>query len=89
MDPSTELYGIDSDITQVGPKEWLPQNITLKQWDVFSDVPADLVSRFDIVHLRLFAWVVEEDPRPLIQNLLKILSKYPIFCRPWQHIATC
>ena len=77
LDPSTEFHGFDSDITQVSPKEWLPENIKLQEWNVFGDVPADLVSKFDIVHVRLFAWVTDADPKPVLRNLLKLLSKCP------------
>jgi hypothetical protein len=78
LDPSTELVGIDADITQVGPREWLPENLTLRQWSVFTDVPDDLVGAFDIVNLRLFAFVVEDDATPILQKLKKLLSEFPL-----------
>ncbi|KAJ5657976.1 uncharacterized protein N7484_001625 [Penicillium longicatenatum] len=74
LNPSTELVGIDIDITQVGPREWLPDNLTLRQWNVFTDVPDDLVGAFDIVHLRHFAFVIEEDTTPILQKLKKLLK---------------
>jgi hypothetical protein len=78
LNPSTELVGIDIDITQVGPREWLPDNLTLRQWNVFTDVPDDLVEAFDIVHLRHFAFVIEEDATPILQKLKKLLSEFPL-----------
>lgn len=77
LDPSTELVGIDADITQVGPREWLPENLTLRQWSVFTDVPDDLVGAFDIVNLRLFAFVIEDDATPILRKLKKLLSEFP------------
>ncbi|QKX55466.1 uncharacterized protein TRUGW13939_02559 [Talaromyces rugulosus] len=74
LDPSTELVGIDADITQVGPREWLPENLTLRQWSVFTDVPDDLVGAFDIVNLRLFAFVIEDDATLLLRKLKKLLK---------------
>jgi hypothetical protein len=78
LDPSTELVGIDADITQVGPREWLPENLTLRQWSVFTDVPDDLVGAFDIVNLRLFAFVIEDDATPILRKLKKLLSEFPL-----------
>lgn len=70
----TELVGFDTDITQVGPKEWLPKNLSLRQWSVFDDVPEDLVGTFDIVNVRLIVFVIEEDPVPVLRHLLKLLK---------------
>lgn len=78
LDPSTELVGIDADITQVGPRKWLPENLTLRQWSVFTDVPDDLVGAFDIVNLRLFAFVIEDDATPILRKLKKLLSESPL-----------
>ncbi|KAJ5415085.1 hypothetical protein N7465_003780 [Penicillium sp. CMV-2018d] len=74
LDPSTELVGIDVDITQVGPRQWLPENLTLRQWNVFTDVPDDLVGAFDIVNLRHFAFVIEDDATPTLQKLKELLK---------------
>lgn len=76
LDPSSELVGFDVDIGQVGPKEWLPDNMTFKEWNVFTSVPDDLISKFDIVNLRLFSLVIKEDPSPVLRNLIKLLSKH-------------
>jgi hypothetical protein len=76
LDPSTELVGIDADITQVGPREWLPENLTLRQWSVFTAVPDDLVGAFDIVNLRLFAFVIEDDATLILRKLKKLLSEF-------------
>ncbi|KAI1486253.1 hypothetical protein F5X96DRAFT_256518 [Biscogniauxia mediterranea] len=71
---STELLGLDTDITQVGPKEWLPDNVSVRQWDAFTQVPADLVGKFDMVNLRLFCFIVQDDPNSLIRNLMRLLK---------------
>ena len=45
---------------------------------MFSEVPEDLVEKFDVVHIRLVLLVIKDgNPVPLIQNLLKLLSKHP------------
>ncbi|KAK3311847.1 hypothetical protein B0H66DRAFT_575676 [Apodospora peruviana] len=70
----TELVGFDTDIEQVGPRKWLPDNLSLRQWSVFENVPEDLVGTFDIVNVRLIVFVIEEDPAPVLRNLLKLLK---------------
>ncbi|RYP61548.1 hypothetical protein DL769_007648 [Monosporascus sp. CRB-8-3] len=76
LDPvtETELVGFDVDINQVGPKEWLPNNLSIREWSVFDDVPEDLVGTFDIVNVRLIVFVIEEDPAPVLRNLTKLLK---------------
>ncbi|OTB07050.1 hypothetical protein M426DRAFT_9126 [Hypoxylon sp. CI-4A] len=74
LDPSAEVVGLDTDITQVGPKEWLPANFTLREWNAFGEVPQDLVGQFDIVNLRLFGFIIRDDPRPVLRNLIKMLK---------------
>lgn len=83
LDPSTEteLVGFDVDINQVGPKEWLPKSLSLREWSVFADVPDELVGTFDIVNVRLICFVIEEDPAPVLRNLTKLLSKYSRYFR--------
>lgn len=76
FDASTELVGLDADISQVGAQEWLPQNMSLRQWDAFTDPPKDLQARFDIVNLRLFCYVIQDDPTVVLRNVIKLLSKY-------------
>ncbi|OTA58982.1 hypothetical protein K449DRAFT_467163 [Hypoxylon sp. EC38] len=95
LDPSTEmeLVGFDIDITQVGPREWLPKNLSLREWSVFDDVPEDLVGTFDIVNVRLIVFVIEEDPVPVLRGLLKLLKPggYLQWCEidlESQHIET-
>ena len=73
--PSAKIMGLDISLAQVPHTEWLPTNVVLKSWNVFEDVPEDMLNRFDIVHIRLLVLVVENsDPRPIIQNLLKMLK---------------
>ncbi|TGJ84697.1 hypothetical protein E0Z10_g4082 [Xylaria hypoxylon] len=71
----TELVGLDVDIAQAGPKEWLPPNLSLRKWSVFDDVPDDLAGTFDIVNVRLIAFVIEDDPTPVLRNLTRLLSE--------------
>lgn len=73
---SMRLDGIDIDLTQCPPREWLPPNVTLRQWDVFSEVPEDLFESYDIVCVRHFIFIVkDDDPTDILKKLLKLLSK--------------
>ncbi|GIJ83008.1 hypothetical protein Asppvi_001525 [Aspergillus pseudoviridinutans] len=69
--PTATLDGLDISLDSGPPAEWLPKNATLRQLDIFDDVPPDLVGTYDIVHLRFFMLVVREsDPIPVIRKLL-------------------
>lgn len=41
--------------------------------DALQELPVDLVGKFDLVHVRLFMFVVEE-PGPLLRNVVRMLS---------------
>ncbi|KAJ5659893.1 hypothetical protein N7507_006344 [Penicillium longicatenatum] len=74
--PSTvSLDGLDISFEATPPKEWLPQNLTLRSCDLMSEIPEDLIGVYDIVHIRLFAFVLKnEDMNTAIGNLLKLLK---------------
>ena len=38
-------------------------------------LPEDLIGQFDLVHVRLFMFVVS-DPQPLLKNLIRMLSMF-------------
>jgi hypothetical protein len=86
--PSTaKLDGFDIDLAQCPPKAWLPSNINLRAWNMFEEVPADLVGKYDVVHVRLILLVVQNnDPRAIIENLLKMLK--PNGYLQWEELHT-
>lgn len=76
--PTNRLDGLDIDLIQCSPKEWLPPNLTFRQWDFFSEPPPDLVAAYDVVHIRLVALTIKNnDPSILIKNVTRLLSIYP------------
>ncbi|ROW07944.1 hypothetical protein VMCG_03407 [Cytospora schulzeri] len=90
LDPSTQLIGLDTNTSQAGPPQWLPSNVTIRQWDATTDVPSDLVGQFDIVNIRLFGLVIREDPAPVLRNLIKMLKEtVPHKPEPNGHIQWC
>ena len=73
------LEGLDVSTLNYPATEYLPSNISLKAVDILSDIPENLVGRFDVVHIRTFCIVVKNgDPVPLLRNLLKMLSEFCI-----------
>ncbi|KAL2041837.1 hypothetical protein N7G274_005621 [Stereocaulon virgatum] len=73
--PTTQLDGFDIDIADCPPKEWLPPNVRMHQLDIFKEIPEHLTGVYDVVQLRLFQVVVKDnDPVPLLQNVLKMLK---------------
>lgn len=75
---TNRLDGLDIDLIQCPPKEWLPSNLTFRKWDFFSEPPPDLVAAYDVVHIRLVALTIKNnDPSVLIKNVTRLLSMYP------------
>ncbi|KAJ0424604.1 hypothetical protein BJY00DRAFT_309029 [Aspergillus carlsbadensis] len=73
--PATcQLDGFDIDTSQAPPKEWLPANVSLHEWDVFTELPEHLIGRYDVVHVRLLVFVVKGDPTPILRNLVRMLK---------------
>ena len=66
---------------QYPPKAWLPQNISLYVQDAFATFPNEFYGVYDVVHVALFVLIVpNNDPRDLLNNLVKLLSSfYPNF----------
>ena len=46
--------------------------------DAFEDIPSDFIEKFDVVHIRTFALIIIRDPVPLLKNLVRMLSEYPL-----------
>ncbi|KAF7620849.1 UMTA methyltransferase family protein [Aspergillus flavus] len=72
--PHSRLDGLDVDLTQAPHPGWLPSNITLQHWDVFTNVPASLECQYDLVHVRLLVLVLSGvDPMPVIRRLFQLV----------------
>lgn len=71
---TAQLDGFDVDTSQAPPREWLPPNVNIRTWDIFTDVPDELVEQYDVVHVKLLVFVVKGDPIPILRNLIRMLS---------------
>ncbi|CAF9906016.1 hypothetical protein IMSHALPRED_004049 [Imshaugia aleurites] len=74
--PTTvRMDGLDITLSQTPPKQWLPPNINMRVWNIFTDLPEDLVGQFDIVHVRLLLLVIpDNDAVPVIKRLATMLK---------------
>jgi hypothetical protein len=80
--PAT-LIGFGISLDQCPPSPWLPANTHLHTWDIFDEPPKEFQETFDIVHIRLITVAIKDnDSRPVLANLRKLLSKsikFPVF----------
>lgn len=79
LPPGALLDGFDISPDQYPAQKWLPENISLACLDAMGEgdhvVPPELVGKYDVVHIRTFAFVVKRnDPLPLLRNLARMLS---------------
>ena len=58
----------------------LPPSVSLHQWDVKTDVSEHLMGVYDVVHLRFFAFVIQEyELDAILERLLKLLSQCSLY----------
>jgi hypothetical protein len=75
-----QLDGLDISFDAAPPRDWLPHNMSLHRWDIKAEVPEHLVGVYDVVHVRHFAFVLQEhDLNGALDNLLTLLSSSPSF----------
>ncbi len=77
MGDSVQLEAFDIDTSQCPPREWLPLNVAVETLDIFQPVPARFVEKYNLINIRYFACIVRNnDPTPIIRNVLKMLSTW-------------
>ena len=73
--PTARLDGLDISLIQAPHQLWLPSTVKMRTWNIFDDIPNDLLGKYDIVHVRLLILVVENsDPRPIVRKLVQLLK---------------
>ena len=89
--PSARLDGYDISNAQFPPTAWIPANTTLACLDILKPIPEILQGKYDVVHVGLVVLVVEkDDPLPLLDNILALLSTLPVFeHQPCHNQLTC
>lgn len=69
------LEGLDIAMHQAPPEHLLPNNVRFKYLNLQGDIPSEFVGRYDLVHARfLLGLVKNNDPVPILENLVKLLS---------------
>ena len=77
MPHSTILHGFDISPLQYPEKGCSPGNVELRTLNAMQEPPGHLLGQYDIVHIRLFLAVVDnDDPSPLLDHCIKMLSRY-------------
>ncbi|KAJ5100281.1 hypothetical protein N7456_006333 [Penicillium angulare] len=72
---STRLDGLDISLDATPLPELLPENVKFNLWDIKDEVPEHLIGAYDLVHVRFFAFVLQEpDLEKVLDNLAKLLK---------------
>ncbi|KAH8695207.1 S-adenosyl-L-methionine-dependent methyltransferase [Talaromyces proteolyticus] len=75
LSPSCSFVGFDISDEQFPVPDGVPDNVAFRIADAMSDPPDEFIGQFDIVHLRLFFCVVEDNnPLPPLNFCLKLLK---------------
>ncbi|KAL8950967.1 MAG: hypothetical protein Q9222_003028 [Ikaeria aurantiellina] len=73
--PLAQVEGFDNDLSQAPSSRWLPSNAHLRHWDLFTDVPDDMVGKYDLVHVRLLVLVLQREDAPaFLQKVMQMLK---------------
>lgn len=87
MSSSARIDGFDISSDQFPPQAWRGNIVHLFTHDTFNPFPSEYLGQYDIVHIRFFVTIVNnEDAEPLLNNLMTLLSK----CNSWslEHILS-
>lgn len=78
--PSTvQLDAFDISDKQFPHKDSRPDNMSCRILDAFSQVPDELIGKYDVVHLRLWCCIVRDcNTAALIQHATQLLSRFPL-----------
>lgn len=73
--PLAQLHDFDQTVDGLSPRQWLPENAILQQLDIFEQISEKSPGQYDVVHVRLYMLVIQnDDPRPTLENLVRLLS---------------
>lgn len=72
---SVQFHGFDTDLSQAPAPAFRPRNFHYEHLDIFKPLPEQLEGRFDVVHVRLFMYVIKNgNPKTIVKNVCKMLS---------------
>lgn len=74
--PKAQLDGFDISDAHFPHKSELPENVKLFTHDALRLPPDEFVGKYDVVHIgRINLFIRNENPAPLLQNFIAMLSK--------------
>ncbi|MCJ1427309.1 hypothetical protein MMC29_005212 [Sticta canariensis] len=75
LSSSARIDGFDISPGQFTPQAWCGNNVHLLTHDAFKPFPTEYLGQYDIVHIRFFCQVAnDEDAEPLLKNLITLLK---------------
>ncbi|PYI11097.1 S-adenosyl-L-methionine-dependent methyltransferase [Aspergillus sclerotiicarbonarius CBS 121057] len=75
LPPSVQLDAFDISFQAMPPRELLPPNINLHQWDIKTDIPKEFEGVYDVVHIRQLTFVLLDDEiETALRNVFKLLK---------------
>ncbi|MCJ1429188.1 hypothetical protein MMC29_007101, partial [Sticta canariensis] len=75
LSSSARIDGFDISAGQFPPEAWRGNNVHLHAHDAFKPFPTEHLGQYNIVHIRFFLVLVNnEDAEPLLNNLLTLLK---------------
>jgi hypothetical protein len=70
------LEGLDINMTTQPARGWLSPNVSFKSFNIFADLPSDLIGRYDMINVQYTLTFVSDKEAPaFLQKLLHMLSK--------------
>ncbi|KAL6826657.1 S-adenosyl-L-methionine-dependent methyltransferase [Trichoderma camerunense] len=73
--PTVQLDGFDISDGQFPHKSNIPDNVDFRIMDALSEVPDDLVEKYDVVHIRYLGPIVKRgNVEPIIQHAMRLLK---------------
>ncbi|RAH70365.1 class I SAM-dependent methyltransferase [Aspergillus aculeatinus CBS 121060] len=78
LPPNAQVVGYDIASTHLPAPEYWPANVRFDHLDSLSEtIPEELIGHFDVVHLRMWAFVIRDnDPSALIRHAERLLRGY-------------
>lgn len=74
---SAQLDGLDISFDAAPPAGSLPPNVTLRKWNVKEAIPLEFTEAYDIVHIRNFAFVLQDGDIPgVLRRLVQLISEW-------------
>ncbi|KAF2246152.1 S-adenosyl-L-methionine-dependent methyltransferase [Trematosphaeria pertusa] len=73
--PSASIYAVDISDEQFPPEKWRTPNVSFAAFDCLKPFPEEYLGRFDVVNVRAWLTIVNDDNKdPVLENFLTLLK---------------